>query len=223
MVALMSPSVTYAATADELRAAIIQTLEQLIERIEDQIEDLLEAAQNTDDEDEEVEEEEEDDDDDDTDTTSAVTTSAEGRQDSNGDTVRAIFEVSFQLRAFGDTMYIPAAASLNDTDDGITYVIEGANGQTISGITADNINSAIFTATADRITEGSDDYFRIDANDSETFTLTVEVDSNGGSDTGAMRMQAMSIRFADDPNDTMLNFDLRPRNEFETDFVTIDA
>ena len=220
---LLVPNVSHAATVDELRAAIISTLEQLIAQIEDQIETMLAEDNDDADEDEDEEEEEQDEEDDDSETLT-VNTSADVIANDSGDTVKAVFEVEFKLRASGDTMYIPALPELNATNEGVTYRIEDETGQEIGAVTNSNIDSAIFTSTGRRVDDGmGNDYYRIDSGKTETFTLSVQMQSNGGAVTGPVRLQVESIRFTGDFDESLKTLPARPYDRFETDFVTLSA
>jgi hypothetical protein len=143
-----------------------------------------------------------------------------GESDSNGDTAggeRGEYTIRFDVTAFGEDIYIPMGATLStssvDTNDGIAYAIENSDGEQLGSPTT---NAAVST-TADT----SGDFYVVREGQTESFTLTVSF--TPGSD-GFYRAQLHGVNFnAGSANDADTQQLATPQNDYQTDFVNLDA
>lgn len=219
--ALSTPTTAHAATEAELRAAIIDVLQQLIAAIEEEIDARMESEEDAVEEEDEMDDADDDEKDEEE---STVSTSASVREDGGTNELYAELEITFSLKAFGDNMYIPLGASLSANDVGVLFSIEDPDtGTDKVGLTAGNIRRAYLESSAEQEENSSDDsFYRIDDGDIEEFTLYVAVDTDGGAIDGAVRLQAEKVRYTGDIEGSLLNYDLQPKSKYETGAVTIE-
>jgi hypothetical protein len=161
------------------------------------VEDVLDFSTNND---------EDEDDDEDNDTRS----SADAVNVDGADNDYATFELTFDVEAFGEDMFIP-----RDVDDAFTYRIENAStGSTVSGETS---LSAALSSDAD--TEGSS--YVIREGDEEEFTIKVNFNPLPEDEGQTYRLQLLTVRFGDEEGENNESSTLRPEGEFESESVFI--
>ncbi len=123
--------------------------------------------------------------------TSVESTSAVSPVGNNKD--RADYEIEFTLNAFNGDFYIPRSTERDDDEsdgsDGIEFYLEESSGTVYTGGDVATAFSADGSNNGD-----TDDYFKIDDNDSRTFTLNVAL-NNGGATAGFYGLQINAIRF----------------------------
>ncbi|MDQ5928004.1 MAG: hypothetical protein QG633_442 [Patescibacteria group bacterium] len=123
--------------------------------------------------------------------TSVESTSAVSPVGNNKD--RADYEIEFTLNAFNGDFYIPRSTERDDDEsdgsDGIEFYLEESSGAVYTG------GDVAAAFSADGSNNGdTDDYFKIDDNESRTFTLNVSLD-NEGATAGFYGLQINAIRF----------------------------
>lgn len=123
--------------------------------------------------------------------TSVESTSAVSPVGNNKD--RADYEIEFTLNAFNGDFYIPRSTERDDDEsdgsDGIEFYLEESSGTVYTGGDVATAFSADGSNNGD-----TDDYFKIDDNESRTFTLNVSLD-NEGATAGFYGLQINAIRF----------------------------
>lgn len=156
---------------------------------------------------------------------SASLTSSEvtGTNNQNGQTVKTVFVARMNIAAIGDSFYVPLGATTT-TAGGFTYTVEDPNtGQTKNTFSADAVTSAFFSTKADQETNSSNEtVYRIEEGEVEEFVVYITLNSNGGTMTGAHRIQFLSVQASDDIDGTPVSYQLLPRNQFETGIKTLD-
>lgn len=123
--------------------------------------------------------------------TSVESTSAVSPVGNNKD--RADYEIEFTLNAFNGEFYIPRSTERDDDEsdgsDGIEFYLEENSGDVYTG------GDVAAAFSADGSNNGdTDDYFKVDDNDSRTFTLNVSLD-NEGATAGFYGLQINAIRY----------------------------
>lgn len=156
------------------------------------------------DEDEEIPEEE----DEDIDPVQDVTTSAKTVTVSGSNNDYAEFEITLDIKAFGEDAFIP-----RDGSDAFTYQIEDAGG----GVGAAGTATAVVSSNADE--EGG--AYRIDEGASEEFTFTVTFDPTG-SGAANFRLQLLSVIAGDVPGGTSLTWNVAPQSKYQTNYAYIN-
>ncbi len=123
-----------------------------------------------------------------------------------------VFEIEFEVTAFGGDLYIDDSAA-----SGTTMSTEGANYTISEGGSV--ITTGVRVATLDSDAQLTGGRFKIEEGETETFTLTVEFDPAA---TGSFKVQLYSVNFNVDSND---NPDVQqlatPAEDFDTDSLTI--
>jgi hypothetical protein len=126
--------------------------------------------------------------------------------DNNSDDV-GDYEIEFDLTAFDDTFYVSATST-----GVITYQVENGSGSTVA------------TTTTEALTSGASkegDAYRIDSGDSETFTLTVNLDPDTD---GFYRIQLVSIEYGSTAALPYgVTHTVSPEEDFETGLLNLNA
>jgi hypothetical protein len=128
----------------------------------------------------------------------------------------AEFTLKFDVTAFEEDFFIPYGAERGTTagtSSGVTFIVENANNNTV--ITTGTTSAISLSSTADR--DDTNDVFRVNAGDTETFTLTFLFDADS---EASVRAQLYQINFkaeaaavtAADASPHLA----RPEEEFET-------
>lgn len=137
-----------------------------------------------------------------------VGTDSSSSSDSDGDT--ATFTIRFDVSAGDEDVYVPdTAAEDSDADAGdagAVYSLMHGNSDVTSGMGV----SDILTSTADE----DGDFFRVDAGNTETFTLSVSVTDAAG--TGYFQVELDQIHYNDtDSTSGLTTFNVGDDSDFQ--------
>jgi hypothetical protein len=133
----------------------------------------------------------------------------------------AEFTIKFDLTAFDDTFYVDATAGTSTEAGAVAaiYKIENSAGTEI--VYATSTVSDVLSSTASL--ESGD--FRIDEDDTETFTLKVTFNPSDTPGSGDYRVQLVSVDFGDDAGASVFNQTAHiasPDEDFETEYVFLN-
>lgn len=124
------------------------------------------------------------------------------------------YEIEVDITAFGETLYIA-----NTGVAAFTYQIENSAGSAVTN------SAANFTATSSTISSDADvqsGYYRIDADETETFTFRVTVNPVAGGEGVDYRVQFLTVIFNDTADAvTPSSETLTPASQYETGFALI--
>lgn len=139
----------------------------------------------------------------------------------NGANNKAVFEMELDVTAFGEDFYIPLGATTSSATGGIKYRLENSDGSANTTATS-GIITAYFTSSADDDESyGGLSYYLVEAGQTETLEITVEVTSETGFE-GALKVQLEEVRYANEVGDALLTLDLQPRSEFESGIESVN-
>lgn len=141
----------------------------------------------------------------------------------DGKIVKQSFAVSFKVKAFGNTFYLPKTVVRDSSSSaGLLYTVEKSDGTTTAA--ASNIIAAAASSLNSSATTVSS-YFEIPDGETRTFTTTIEL-SQGSSmasgDTGFFRIQLGAVRYDDDQSGTPSSHSLTPAQNYESADKKID-
>ena len=140
---------------------------------------------------------------------------------------KGIFEITFEVSAFGDSadFYIAVLVDEDDGDAGIGIDNTGFFVQVfdLAGVaTTSGVKSYISDSSADLIARsGKTDLYRVDANESDTFTIRVEVNPDS-SDTFRVVLEGVSYNDAEAASDANTLRETAPEDKFRTGRRSID-
>lgn len=149
-----------------------------------------------------------DDDEDDGDA-EVVSTSARATQVSGDDNDYATFEMTIDLKAFGEDIYIP-----RDADDAFTYEIVNSDGEEVTTSTSESV-----TLSSDADIEG--DYFVIREDDSEEFTFRVVFNPEAADEGDDFKFQLLTVEYNDSEDAPDASWAARPAGNYDTSYVYI--
>ncbi|HEY0010909.1 MAG TPA: peptidoglycan-binding protein [Candidatus Paceibacterota bacterium] len=184
---------------DAEEAFLDEDYEEAVELVEE-AEDLIGEALD------EVEETADDSDDDGND---KVSTSAELTRVSGADNDYATFEIEFELRAFGDDIYLA-----QDEVVSLDYEVQDSDG---NEVTSQTRLSAYIDATAEE--EGS--YYVVEEDESERFMLTVVFDPLAVDEGQLYRLQLLGVHYNDTASAPDQEMVTRPESTYRTNYVHI--
>lgn len=145
-------------------------------------------------------------------------------EDTNGDTAggkRGLYTISFEVTAFGDTIYIPTGATSATSSvqqSGVAYAIEKSDGTQIA---LNGVGLASTTAAVSSTADTSGGYFVIDEGETETFELSLTLTPTAD---GFFRAQVHGVNFnvgSASTADTLQT--ANPQTDFESSFISIDV
>jgi hypothetical protein len=130
-----------------------------------------------------------------------------------------IFQIEVEITALDDDVWIPDGVSTSaSTGAGFVFSLQGdVSDSTWVGTTSATIVSKTVSTSKDN------NRYRIDDDDSERFTIEVQLDPNssaGNSKFTSIKLD--KIRFATSSTNTLVDFTLPDETEFQTDQVKID-